>query len=233
MKEYFAVDTTPVTYNGSEIKKVVVCKNSDLREGRDYEVSYDTNINAGTGKVIITGLEAFADSELVYEFTINKAQPVLDFVNNGFEKSDDDDAFTLNPYMSGLQEGDVVWSSDNPEVAEVDPDSGEVTVRGIGTANITASFEGDNNRNGVSDSYSLTVDEGQTEVYVDRVVYVKVPVEVPGGDGDDDQTDDKPETVYIEKDNDLYIWLLIVMAVICVCFAAYILYSHRDQEGGA
>ena len=231
VEEYFSVDTTPVTYNGSAFEKTVVCRNPDLKLGVDYEVSYKDNLAAGTGFVIITGLGAFEDSEpLEFSFEIEKAKPVLDFVNNGFEKSDDSEAFTLNPYTSGLSDGDIQWISSDPSVAEVDPLTGEVTVKAIGQVTITATFVGDDNREQVSDSYDLNIEDGQTEVYVDRVVYIRVPVTDP--DDPDDPTDDKPDepAIVYKNDNTLYIILLLVLAAVCVCFAAYIMYTHRKQE---
>ena len=230
VEEYFSVDTTPETYNGSAFEKAVVCKNSDLKLGEDYEISYESNLAAGTGYVIITGLNEFEGSELKFPFQINKARPVLDFVNNGFEKSDDSEAFTLNPYTSGLSDGDIRWTSSDPSVAEVDPLTGEVTVKAIGQVTITATFGGDVNREQVSDSYDLNIEDGQTEVYVDRVVYIRVPVTDP--DDPDDPADDKPEepAIVYKNDNTLYIILLLVLAVVCVCFAAYIMYTHRKQE---
>ena len=230
VEEYFSVDTTPETYNGSAFEKAVVCKNSDLKLGEDYEISYESNLAAGTGYVIITGLNEFEGSELKFPFQINKARPVLDFVNNGFEKSDDSEAFTLNPYTSGLSDGDIRWTSSDPSVAEVDPATGEVTVKAIGQVTITATFVGDDNREQVSDSYDLNIEDGQTEVYVDRVVYIRVPVTDP--DDPDDPTDDKPDepAIVYKNDNTLYIILLLVLAAVCVCFAAYIMYTHRKQE---
>ena len=234
VKQYFVVDESPETYTGKEIFKSVTCVNEDLKLGTHYEVDYTDNVNAGQATITISGLREYADSDpLVYHFTIEKADTVVDFVNDGFERSEDSDSFRFLPYVSGLVHDELRWTSSDESIATVDPITGEITVLSVGEVTITATFPGDDNRNGFEDSIVLNVGKGETTVYVDRVVYVKVPVEVPGGDDDDDQTDDKPETVYIEKDNDLYIWLLIVMAVICVCFAAYILYSHRDQEGGA
>ena len=51
-------------------------------------------------------------------------------------------------------------------------------------------------------------------------------------DDPDDPTDDKPEepAIVYKNDNTLYIILLLVLAAVCVCFAAYIMYTHRKQE---
>ena len=103
-------------------------------------------------------------------------------------------------------------------------------MKAIGQVTITATFVGDDNREQVSDSYDLNIEDGQTEVYVDRVVYIRVPVTDP--DDPDDPTDDKPDepAIVYKNDNTLYIILLLVLAAVCVCFAAYIMYTHRKQE---
>ena len=231
LNSYFHVDSSPMTYTGSAITKDVVCLKEGWEEGTQYSVTYENNTAVGTGYVVIEGVAENGYSGLVkIPFVIQKAKPVLDFVNNGFEKSDDSEAFTLNPYTSGLSDGDILWTSSDPSVAEVDPLTGEVTVKAIGQVTITATFVGDDNREQVSDSYDLNIEDGQTEVYVDRVVYIRVPVTDP--DDPDDPTDDKPEEpdIVYKNDNTLYIILLLVLAVICVCFAAYIMYTHRKQE---
>ena len=53
----------------------------------------------------------------------------------------------------------VTYSSSNPEVAEVNAETGELTVLSIGETTVTATFEGDDDYNGNSASYTLTVTE--------------------------------------------------------------------------
>ena len=217
----------PMVYTGYPITKSVV---SDLLEGQDFIVSYQNNVNRGTASMLIVGMGLYTGS-IQCEFEIIAASPTVVFYNESLKMYVED-----NPFINAIDAPDYIegyqFSSSDPDVASVDPTTGAITMNAVGTTTITVTVPSTNNYAGTQASYELTVSDHPVEV-VDHVVYVKVPVEVPDGDDDDDQTDDKPETVYIEKDNDLYIWLLIVMAVICVCFAAYILYSHRDQEGGA
>ena len=234
-EDMFTVDVTAEEWTGHPIQKSVVATN--LVEGGHFVVSYSNNTNVTSSQqlavITITGIGAYEGSTLSYSFEINQAVADVSFYNESLKMYIEDESFLnaieLSPYV---EESSLVYASSNPDVASVDPDTGAITMNRVGTTTITVTVPGTNNYTTAEASYELTISDTPVEV-VDHVVYVKVPVEVPGGDDDDDPTDDKPETVYIEKDNDLYIWLLIVMAVICVCFAAYIMYTHRDQEGGA
>ena len=226
----FVVDMAEEVFSGHPIQKDVTSTN--LIEGEDYVVSYANNISAGTASIVITGIGAYS-GQLQYEFQIQRASEQPSFYNEALTMYVEDDAFynavQIPAYVDSSK---VAYVSSDSDIATVDSSTGAIVMNATGTVTITAYYAGTDDYTAGTASYELTVSDHPVEV-VDHVVYVKVPVTVPDDDDDDDQTDDKPETVYIEKDNDLYIWLLIVMAVICVCFAAYILYSHRDQEGGA
>ena len=77
----FAVDKIGAqTYTGTEIQPQVViyanakdqkAKVNALEEGVHYTVSYENNVNAGTGKVIITGIGQYGGSKTV-TFKIKK-----------------------------------------------------------------------------------------------------------------------------------------------------------------
>ena len=73
------MDIKPVIYTGKEFKPLVTIKNGTviLLKGRDYDiVRYEDNVDAGTGKVIITGKGNYKGTEIVKEFTITpKAIP--------------------------------------------------------------------------------------------------------------------------------------------------------------
>ena len=63
----FKLSQTEYTYTGKEIKPQVI---SDLILDTDYTVEYQDNIEVGTGKVIITGID-FYSSKRTLEFIIN------------------------------------------------------------------------------------------------------------------------------------------------------------------
>lgn len=59
--------------------------------------------------------------------------------------------------------GDVTWESSNTSVAIID-NNGNVTIEGVGTTTLTATWTGDNNHNGGSASGTLTVSKGTLTV---------------------------------------------------------------------
>lgn len=65
------------------------------------------------------------------------------------------------PTLSGATDG-VVYSSSNPAVAEVDSETGEVTLKAAGTITITAAAEADATYKAGEASYTLTVSAGGT-----------------------------------------------------------------------
>ena len=70
-----SLDSTEYTYIGKEIKPKVTVKDGNiiLTENVDYIVEYENNINAGTGKVIVTGKGIYEGKKEIL-FNIKKAQ---------------------------------------------------------------------------------------------------------------------------------------------------------------
>ena len=66
--------TSGFVYNGEEKKPIVTVKyqEKELILGEDYTIAYQNNINAGTAKIILTGLDIY-DGTRELEFTIAKA----------------------------------------------------------------------------------------------------------------------------------------------------------------
>lgn len=58
------LDAPSYPYTGAAIKPVVTVKDGTdtLREGVDYTVKYESNVNAGTGKVIVTGIGNYTET---------------------------------------------------------------------------------------------------------------------------------------------------------------------------
>ena len=223
LDEFFVVDTSDETYSGQPFVDRVVCVNKDLVEDEDYWIEYSNNKDASTesnpATITIHGKGDYAESELVYTFTIHKAQPVLHFVYDSFRGFEDDGTLTFRPYVSGISYGDLGWTSSDPSVAYVDPESGTVSVRGVGQATITATFPGDNNREAVTGSFDLNVGEKQTEVVImpGDTIYVPTVIteEVDGGISD-------------------LTWLLILAcAVVVMLVLVWLLWNRRTEGDGA
>ena len=68
-------DVPALTYNGSAQSPVITAAfgGKDLVEGRDYTMSLESNVNAGTGKAILTGTGNFTGTKEL-SFTINPMQ---------------------------------------------------------------------------------------------------------------------------------------------------------------
>ncbi|MBE5869634.1 MAG: hypothetical protein E7294_00005 [Lachnospiraceae bacterium] len=64
-------------------------------------------------------------------------------------------------YSSVADGGTITYESDNTEVAEVNSVSGAITIRGVGTAHITATSEAAGVYSGTSTSYTLTVEKAE------------------------------------------------------------------------
>ena len=64
-------DEKPILYDGTgkEPHPTVVCDGKTLVEGTDYTLSWENNVNAGVGKVVIKGIGAYSD-EIEATFTI-------------------------------------------------------------------------------------------------------------------------------------------------------------------
>ena len=226
-KTMFVVDISEEVFTGHPIQKSIVSTN--LVEGVDYIISYTDNESAGLATIVITGIGAYS-GQVTYEFQINPANEQPEFYNEQLKMYVEDSSFYNALQMpSYIDESLLTYTSSDPSIATVDPHTGAITMNATGTVTITASYPGTTNYAAGSATYELTVSDTPVEV-VDHVVYIRVPVTDP--DDPDDPTDDKPEepAIVYKNDNTLYIILLLVLAVICVCFAAYIMYTHRKQE---
>ena len=71
------LDKTEFTWTGEEIRPAVTVKdgNTVLTEGTEYTLRFSNNVNAGTGRVLVTGL-TYAGSQL-HVFTIQKADSAV------------------------------------------------------------------------------------------------------------------------------------------------------------
>ena len=133
----FALNPSSYTYNGSAKKPAVTVtyQGTDLIKGTDYNVTYSDNVNAGTARVIVTGIDDF-EGEHVLTFAINKATPILKFECDSIIKNNLDKPFTN--MLSKKTDGTITYKSGNTAIATVNSKTGEVTIKGVGTVTLTA-----------------------------------------------------------------------------------------------
>ena len=152
-----SLSATSYTYDGKAKEPAVTVKNGDttLTSGTDYTVSYSDNTNAGTATAKVTGAGKYKGEKSV-TFTINKAEAKLAFAGNSVTKKTTDAAFTNT--LTKTTDGTVTYKSSNTKVASVNSTSGLVTIKGAGTATITATAAEGKNYKAGSAKYSLTVE---------------------------------------------------------------------------
>ena len=149
---------TQYVYDGTERKPAVTVGFGDQQlADSDFEVVYTDNIYAGEATVTVTGKQAYTGTATL-NFTITTAPLVLSFATSDVtvdmsSQQTYQQALTTTPAVDGLK---IVWSSTDDDTAEVD-ENGNVTIKRIGLATITASFEGDNRYQSAQSSYTLKV----------------------------------------------------------------------------
>ena len=142
-----------LVYNGEEQKPAVTVawEGSTLTEGTDYSVEYSSNINAGidTAVVKVAGKGDYT-GEVIKTFSIAKADQTI-------TASD----LSLTYPESGKitvsrNEGDLSFTSSDTSIAGVD-ESGNVTAKGAGTAEITIKAAATANYNEVEKKVTVTI----------------------------------------------------------------------------
>ena len=110
----------------------------------------------GAGKATIRAflkdLPSVADSETI---EISRGEAKMSFSSSRIVKSCSSTAFTIAPKYTG--NGAISYTSSNSKVAAVDKATGKVTIKGVGTATITASAPKTAAYTAVSAKYTLEV----------------------------------------------------------------------------
>ena len=143
------------TYDGTEKKPTVtsVKLNDAELNATYYAVSYSNNTNAGDATVTVTGSGIYKNAA-TKTFTIGKGTVTLSY-SAATAEATIGQALTA-PTLNNPNQVAVTYSSSNTEAATIGTD-GAVTVKGAGKTTITATFAGDDNYEGASASYELTV----------------------------------------------------------------------------
>ena len=143
------------TYDGTEKKPTVtsVKLNSEELNSTYYTVGYSNNTNAGDATVSVTGSGIYKNAA-TKTFTISKATITLSY-SAATAEGKMGETFTA-PTLSNPSQVAVTYSSSNTEVATIGTD-GAVTLKGPGKTTIAATFAGNDNYEGATASYELTV----------------------------------------------------------------------------
>ena len=152
--------TGPDYYDGNITPTVTVIDGpTRLVRDKDYIIQIENHDDPGTSSVVITGIGDCIGEQTV-PFKVNKHNPYFCFVNREVTKTLNDEPFTVGvtavDYLS-LQERTITYISSDTSVATVDYHTGLVTVKGNGTAIITATYAENVSYMEASASFTLTV----------------------------------------------------------------------------
>ena len=148
------LEKTSYPYDGKAKQPTVTVKDGSttLTSGKDYDVTYADNTDAGTAKVTITGKGGYSGS-VTKEFTIQKAKQTI-----SASISPSNIQVGRTAQITASAKTDVSYSSSNAKVAAVSA-SGVVTAKAVGTATITVTAKASKNYNEASKKVTVTVTE--------------------------------------------------------------------------
>ena len=117
----------------------------------------------GAGQTVISaafaGDDTYQAKTVSFTLTVNKAAVTVTFDTEA-ETATLGEPFTSPKATITPRDLQLVYSSTDKYIAKVEGSTGEVTLRGVGTVKITATFKGSDNYESASASYELTVLEG-------------------------------------------------------------------------
>lgn len=115
--------------------------------------------------------------EVTAEYTINQESSALSYNPTEYTITIGDDFTAPEVNKPADYNGTITYSSDNTDVAEVDAATGEVTIKAVGEANITASGTETEHYAAATASYKITVNKKTSAVSFEEAV-----VEITYGD---------------------------------------------------
>ena len=164
------------TYDGKSKTPEVVVKDGikKLTLNKDYTIEYKDNINAGTGKVIITGKRNYSGST-TKTFTINKATATCKINSVPTLKYPNSISGNLTYNCTGT--GNITVASGNTNVITASKTSDTVvslTAKTIGTSKITISQAESTNYNSATISQDITVSAEEYTINFDGNMFNSV-----------------------------------------------------------
>lgn len=181
-------NTYSYNYTGSAVTpnptsatwKDVYGKSTVLIAGKDYDIKYEDNVTAGTGKVIISGKGTYSGT-LIKEFTIVGKENIVTTKYTKYVKYLSSKAFLLSSKSTGDGSG-FKYTSDTPSVATVSQ-TGTVSIVGIGTAKIKVETVGTSAFNPAYKYVSITVKPQKLNVTLTAPARGKIKVKIRKIDG--------------------------------------------------
>ena len=164
------------TYDGKSKTPDVVVKDGSktLTLDKDYTIEYKDNINAGTGKIIITGKGNYSGST-TKTFTINKATATCKINSVPTLKYPSSTSGNLTYSCTG--DGIISVASGNTNVITASKTSNTVislTAKGPGTSKITISQAESTNYTGATISQDITVSAEEFNINFDGNIFNSV-----------------------------------------------------------
>lgn len=126
--------------------------------------SATVTINTHTTITATATNEYGTSAPVTAEYTIHAESPAFTYDPAEYEITIGDDFTAPELGKAADYDGEVTYSSDNTEVAEVDAETGAVTVKGAGTATITATGTATEHFAEATASYTLTVNKQESSV---------------------------------------------------------------------
>lgn len=149
-----SVKAEGLSYTGTALKPAVAVKDAAALSEKDYAVTYENNVHAGTAAVIVTGTGNYKGT-VKKTFVIGKAVPVI-AVGAGTSVSCYLDQKTVELKAEVSNKEALTFASSDESVASVN-ETGLVTLAKAGTAVITVSYAGSADYEAVSQKVNLTV----------------------------------------------------------------------------
>lgn len=156
-----------IKWTGSALQPNVTVTDDEqeLIKDTDYEVTYEGQNGDANDKITVT-VTGKGNYVGVIEKTVTitkKKNQVLNFSETEITKKYNDSKFTITPnHTEG--DGEVSYISSNTDVVEVNSATGEITIVGIGNAEITATADETQNFLSEKASYTITVNKADYDM---------------------------------------------------------------------
>ena len=127
-----------LTYTGECLEPIVIIDNEELQEMMDYGIRYENNLNVGTGKVIVYGVNEYEGSQVEMEFEIQSTSFEHPKFNVSYEKEHRETGSQLKPnvqvtyYDRILKEGEHYTIIYGPNLLDNESaNDGYFTIKGL------------------------------------------------------------------------------------------------------